>query len=199
VALIVNFEPVLEESAITAFPVSLATIDPQWLTQVLRKHGFLTTGAITEFVVEGIGAEVGFLDSLARFTLTYDRPETTAPASLVIKVSSSEAKYLQIGNFYDAYEREFHFYDKVAPHTPIRLPRCFGQEVDPTSKTHVLLLEDLSSLATGDQVAGLTPAHALAAIESIGRFHAAWWEQPSLETLAWMPHRNIQPARYQAA
>jgi aminoglycoside phosphotransferase (APT) family kinase protein len=166
---------------------------------VLRKHGCLTTGTVTEFVVEGIGAEVGFLDSLARFTLTYDNPENTAPASLVIKVSSSEARYLQIGNFYDAYEREFHFYDQVAPLSPIRLPRCFGQEVDPESKTHVLLLEDLSSLSAGDQVAGLTSAQALAAVESIGRFHAAWWDQPRLETLAWMPHRNIQPARYQAA
>src|SRR5262249_28536143 len=48
----------------------------------------------------------------------------------------------------------------------------------------------------GDQVPGLTPAQALAAVETIGRLHARWWEAPALEALAWMPRRNLQPARY---
>jgi aminoglycoside phosphotransferase (APT) family kinase protein len=63
----------------------------------------------------------------------------------------------------------------------------------------LLILEDLSSLSAGDQVKGITPAQAKAAVETIGRFHACWWESPSGELLPWMPRRNIQPSRYHAA
>jgi aminoglycoside phosphotransferase (APT) family kinase protein len=63
----------------------------------------------------------------------------------------------------------------------------------------LLILEDLSSLSAGDQVKGITPAQAKASVETIGRFHACWWEMPSLESLSWMPHRNIQASRYQSA
>jgi aminoglycoside/choline kinase family phosphotransferase len=39
----------------------------------------------------------------------------------------------------------------------------------------VLLLEDMGSATLGDQIAGLTPAQADAAMTAIGRLHGAWW------------------------
>jgi len=166
---------------------------------VLRKNGRISCSKVAAIGVQQIGTEIGFLDYLARVFLTYDQTECDAPESLVIKVSSSEATYRQIGDFYNAYEREFRFYEAIAPHSPIRLPRCFGREVDPETNAHVLILEDLGSLSAGDQVKGVTPAQAEAAVETIGRLHASSWETPSLELLSWMPRRNIQPSRYQAA
>jgi len=166
---------------------------------VLRKNGCISDSKVTAFAVHRIGTEIGFLDNLARLILTYDQTESDAPDSLVVKVSSSEATYRQIGDRYHAYEREFRFYETVAPHSPIRLPRCFGREVDPETNAHWLILEDLGSLSAGDQVKGVTPAQAEASVETIGRLHALWWETPNLELLSWMPHRNIQPSRYQAA
>ena len=183
----------------SACPDSIATLSPEWLTQVLRKNGCISDSKVTAFAVQRIGTEIGFLDNLARLLLTYDQTESDAPDSLVIKVSASEATYRQIGDLYNAYEREFRFYETVAPHSSIRLPRCFGREVDPDTNAHLLILEDLGSLSAGDQVKGVTPAQAEASVESIGRLHASWWETPSLESLSWMPRRNIQPSRYQAA
>ena len=181
------------------FPSSIATINPGWLTQVLKKNGCITDSRVTAIVVKTIGAEFGFLDSLARVSLTYNQRERSAPHSLVIKVSSSEPTYLRIGNYYHAYEREFHFYESVAPHSPIRLPRCFGREVDPETNVHLLVLEDLGSLSIGDQVKGLTPAQAEASVHTIGQLQAAWWESTRFDSLPWMPRRNIQVSRYRAA
>jgi aminoglycoside phosphotransferase (APT) family kinase protein len=174
-------------------------ISREWLTDVLRRNGCIVECEVTAIDVQRIGTEVGFLDSLARLILTYDKRESGAPESLVVKVSSAEATYRQIGTFYDAYEREFRFYETIAPTAPIRLPRCFGHEVDSETKAYWLILEDLSLLSAGDQVRGVTRAQAEASVETIGRFHAAWWESANLESLTWMPRRNIQPSRYQAA
>jgi aminoglycoside phosphotransferase (APT) family kinase protein len=183
----------MPSSASTTIP------NPEWLTDVLRKNGCITDSNVIAIASQRIGAEIGFLDSLSRITLTYDRTEFTAPLSLVVKASSSDAIYQRIGNFYHAYDREFQFYEAIGNEAPIRLPRCYGREIDPTTDAHVLILEDMSSMTAGDQVQGLTPAQALAAIETIGQLHAAWWDQPRLESLSWMPYRNIQPSRYQAA
>ena len=68
--------------------------------------------------------------------------------------------------------------------------------MDHAANAYLLVLEDLGSLTAGDQVRGVTQAQAQAAVETIGRLHACWWETPALEALNWMPHRNIQPARY---
>jgi aminoglycoside phosphotransferase (APT) family kinase protein len=166
---------------------------------ILRRHGCISKSVVKAITVQGIGAEVGFLDVLARLGLTYDQAEGGAPASVVVKLPAPDGIYRRIGNFYHAYEREIRFYAEVAPHSPICLPRCFYREMDREADSYLLVLEDLESLTTGDQVTGLTPAQARACAETIGRFHASWWETPKLGALGWMPHRNIQPSRYHSA
>jgi hypothetical protein len=51
----------------------------------------------------------------------------------------------------------------------------------------VLLLEDLAPARVGDQVAGCTVEQAELAVRGIASLHAAWWEQPPLRDLIWMP------------
>jgi len=86
---------------------------------------------VSQVKVERIGAEVGFLDSLGKLTFRYEEVTDSAPASLVIKFSSSDETYQRIGSFYNAYEREFLFYEQLASCSPIRLPRCYGREINP--------------------------------------------------------------------
>jgi hypothetical protein len=180
----------------TGIPRTVAEITPPWLTGALRTGACLTRADVVAIGVQAIGQEVGFLDGLARLRLTYDVDEGGAPASVVVKIPSSEAAYRQIGERYNAYEREVRFYGDVAPGSPIRLPRCFYRGIDPETKVCLLVLEDLGALTCGDQVHGLSPAQAQAAVETIGKLHARWWEAPALAALDWMPHRNIRPERY---
>src|SRR5262245_26505977 len=179
-----------------AIPRTIAEITPSWLTWALRTSGCLTRANILAIAAQPIGQEVGFLDGLARLHLTFDHDEGGAPPSVVVKVPSREPAYRQIGDRYHAYEREIRFYGDVAPGSAIRLPRCFFRGMDPAADAYLLVLEDLGVLTAGDQVQGLTQPQAQAAVETIGRLQAAWWETPALEALDWMPRRNIQPARY---
>lgn len=103
-----------ETKGVDSFPFK-----PDRLTHVLRKNRCITSSQVITIAAQRIGAEFGFLDSLLRLTLTYDQPEPSAPQSLVMKLSSSEARYQRIGNFYNAYEREFNFYETVALNSPI--------------------------------------------------------------------------------
>jgi hypothetical protein len=179
-----------------ALPRTVAEITPSWLTQALRAGGGLTRSNVVAVASQAIGQQVGFLDGLARLYLTYDHDEGDAPRSVVVKIPSCESAYRRIGDRYHAYEREFRFYGDVAPGAPVRLPRCYYRVMDREADAYLLVLEDLGSLAAGDQVRGLTRDQAGAAVETIGRLHARWWEAPALEALDWMPRRNIQPARY---
>lgn len=177
----------------------MSPLNPAWLTEVLKRGNYLAQAQVVAITAETIGSEVGFLDSVTRWRLTYDVVEPTAPRSLVVKISSTDETYRRIGEFYDAYEREFRFYRTIAATATIRFPKCFGTEIDPKTGAHVLLLEDLAGLVPGDQVRGLTVEQARDTLTTIGRFHATWWDQPDLGSLDWMPHRNIQAARYHAA
>lgn len=183
-------------SSSNACPRTIAEVTPAWLTWALRACGCLSRANVSAIVARAIGQEAGFLDGLARLQVTYDHDEGGAPSSVVVKVPSSQAAYRQIGDRYHAYEREIRFYHDVAPGAPVRLPRCFYAGMDPAADAYLLVLEDLSALTAGDQVRGLTPAQALAAVESIGKLQAQWWDAPALGVLEWMPQRNIQPARY---
>lgn len=177
-------------------PRTVEEITPSWLTNMFRAGGELGEGQVVAIDARPIGQEAGFLDGLARLNLTYDLAEVTSPSSVVVKLPSSEAIYRQIGNRYNAYERECRFYAEVAPSSTARLPRCYYQEMDRATGACLLVLEDLGDLDPGDQVRGLTQAQAMAAIQTIGRFQAHWWESPALAGLGWMPSRNLQPARY---
>ena len=73
------------------------------------------------------------------------------------------------------YPREVAFYTQLAQHSPIRTPRLLHAELDIGDHSFVLLLEDMGGATLGDQIAGLTPAQAEAAITAIGRLHGAWW------------------------
>jgi aminoglycoside phosphotransferase (APT) family kinase protein len=176
-----------------------ASMTPEWLTHVLRKNGHIGAAHVVGVDSVGFGAEIGFLDRLFRVVLTYDRVEPGAPASLVVKVSAAEERFRAIGEFYDAYNREFKFYESIAPDAPIRLPRCYGREVIAEMGAHLLLLEDLSRLTPGNQVVGLSVEQAAAAVATIGTMHAHWWDSAALESLAWMPNRTMDVSRYRAA
>jgi aminoglycoside phosphotransferase (APT) family kinase protein len=62
--------------------------------------------------------------------------------------------------------------------------------MDVQADDFLLLLEDLTDVHVGDEVAGCTAAEAELVIRHIAEFHARWWESPLLEKLDWMPDVN---------
>ena len=72
------------------------------------------------------------------------------------------------------YEREVRFYNQAAHLTPMRSPRLFFGRCDAPDR-FVLVLEDLSDWATGDQVAGCTIDEAKMILSAVAPVHAKFW------------------------
>jgi aminoglycoside/choline kinase family phosphotransferase len=83
------------------------------------------------------------------------------------------------------YAREAGTYHSLLPRAGVRAPRCFA--VADRAQGPVLVLEDLSDLRPGDQLAGASTAEAEAAADLAGALHAAFWNDPVLAACGWLP------------
>ena len=54
------------------------------------------------------------------------------------------------------------------------------QQAGKSKRRFILLIEDLDGLRIGDQMHGVSVAEAEAALRTLARFHAAYWESPAL-------------------
>jgi aminoglycoside/choline kinase family phosphotransferase len=98
-----------------------------------------------------------------------------------------------------AYQREVRFYQRLADRTRLPTPCCYYADVDPETGLHVLLLEDLAPARSVSAVAGCSSEQAERAVCEIAHFHAAWWEEPELEEMAWLIDVDPDPAALSAA
>jgi len=168
-------------------PRTIDEISAPWVTEILRGVGVLRESAVVAVDVRAIGQGIGFLSNRARVTLTYDRAEEAAPASVVVKMPSTVKEGADFAESTHVYEREIRFYREVAPHTPVRVPRVYATVMDQACDVFILVLEDLKDLRAGDQVAGISRREALACARTIAPLHAAWWKGDRRQALPWVP------------
>lgn len=157
------------------WPNNAAAVDAGWLDAVLRRNGVLANARIAGVAAADLGRGVGIMGEVSRLSIVYDKAEPGAPASIISKFPTADPTNRGVARMLSFYPREVAFYTKLAQYSPIRTPRLFHAELDMTDHSFVLLLEDMRSATLGDQIAGLTPAQAEAAITAIGRLHGAWW------------------------
>jgi hypothetical protein len=170
-------------SRATAVPATLEAVTPDWLSDVLD-------APVTDVRCEPIGGSVGFLGLLARLHLSYD-DASAGPASVIAKLPSDDPAARALADIYRFYEREGAFYRHLAGAPAgcgVRVPVCFGAVGE--GNDVALVLEDLGGLRVGDQVAGATIDDAERALRTAADLHAAWWDNPALDTLDWMPAGN---------
>jgi hypothetical protein len=166
-------------------PTSIDALTPEWLTAALREGGLkdvTVTGAQSTVIGEG----VGFIGQVARLELTCAPPVAGAPSSIVAKIPSSDPGARMIGVAFGLYEREVRFYSELSHQAGLPAPKCYFAAYDAAAGQAVVLLEDLSEGAFGDQVAGATPGQAEIAVDALGKFHAEWWESPRFADMPWL-------------
>jgi hypothetical protein len=157
-----------------------------WLDGVLHKNGVLTDSRVTGVSAADLGTGVGIMGEVARLSIDYDKPANGAPATVVGKFPTADPTNLGVARALFFYPREVAFYTKLAQHSPIRTPRLLHAELDMSDQSFVLLLEDLRDVTHGDQISGLTPTQAEAAVTALARLHGAWWgkvDSPGMESL----------------
>lgn len=70
---------------------------------------------------------------------------------------------------------------QLPPRLTARILDRVMHEAGKSKRRFVLLIEDLERLRIGDQMRGLSVVEAEAALRTLARFHAAYWEGPALD------------------
>ena len=174
-------------------PASGDAITTDWMQRALAAGGALDAPPIKHLGVEPIGAGLGLLADILRCHLTFDTgasartgdaAPTTAPATVIVKLPSSDAKSRQLCKRFALYQREYDYYRRLAPHVPLRTPALLYGDFEPSTDRFVLVLEDLGALQTADQVAGASAEQAQRAIRGIAKLHGHFWNRLEAPDLA---------------
>lgn len=176
----------------SAFPSTIEAITPEWLTGALRAGGHLGDASVVSIQTEPVGQGVGLLCRLYRLTLGYSSASERAPASLIAKLPTADPQTRGMVGLFRFYEREVRFYEDVAEGLELSTPRRFYSNFDPASGDFILLIEDLSNIRIGDQLAGASVEDAKLAVSELAKLHGSWWQSPRLAHLSWMPVLNDQ-------
>ncbi|MDJ0523671.1 MAG: hypothetical protein QNJ90_16495, partial [Planctomycetota bacterium] len=152
-------------------PDSPAGLDAAWLQTALAGASAFEGARIHALDVRIIGVGYGLDGVAAHVTLVAEGGPPDRPASLVVKFAPAPRGPAEVS-----------FYERVAPHMPIRLPRYYGGFVSAEAQHAVLLLEDLTAAVQGDCIVGATLTQAEAVLSAMARFHAAFLggEHPAL-------------------
>ena len=170
-------------SAVVTIADTPEQLTPTWLTEALA--GVLGGAVVTDVRPTPVGT--GQMCDSVRLGLTYDGavPEG-APESVIAKLPAADPQSRATGLSLRSYETEVRFYQQLAPDLGIRTPRAYHADIDVTTGSFVLLLEDMAPARQGDQLAGCTLAEATAALDQLVGLHAPRWGDPSLSQLEWL-------------
>lgn len=158
-------------------PQCLAEVTVEWMAAALGL-------GLDSIEVEQIAVGHGFMGQLGRVTLHSSEPTmSTVPASVIVKLPTSDPGGHFIGDMMRVWEREHCFYRDLAPRLTVRAPKALVNIADPPC----LVLEDLAPAVPGDHVAGATLDQAQRSIDLLACHHARWFEDPILASLTWMP------------
>jgi hypothetical protein len=166
-------------------PHVLTSIDqatPLWLTEILRRGGYLSSGEVRSVVVTRIFTEQ--LASISYFlSVRYTGDATPgAPPRLFLKLPrlNLEPGAAVIG------EKEVRMYRALAEHQQeLPIIQCYDAIYDVELRKYHLLLDDLSD--THDQPAWhleIAERYITETVDCLAQFHAYWWEHPRLSAVA---------------
>ena len=152
-------------------------VEPAQLTAALRRGGALDAGAVRE--VKVLHQRDTVVSHIIRLGLRYVGESSGAPQSLILKTANAAfAQTLANGG-----RREVAYYTQLTPRMPPGLvPRCFDGHFDEESLAWHLLLEDLSDSHETAVAWPVPPSReqTVAIVTTLARWHAAWWDHPSL-------------------
>ncbi len=170
-------------------PLTVEDFTPDWLTAALRASGMLADERVVSVEANPMGEAFGFLGSLSRLALTYDRPPAGAPATLIAKFAAQAELNRNFARQYGIYATEARFFQELQPALDaMPTVRAFYTSCDLEAGDGVTILEDLKGrLRIGDQMVSPSPAEAMTIVEQAAGLHATWWGRTDTDDLAWLP------------
>lgn len=169
-----------------------------WFESLLRNADLLADGRVQSVALEPFGG--GVMTSMVRAVLSYDKPLSNAPSSLLIKFPSDDEGNRQIAELMGLYELEVMFYRDIAHLLPkLTLPRSFYAEMEQGTGRFTLVLEDCSAnTKPGTMLTTLSLEECSAALRELANFQAPLWNSPLLSEIAWLSDQTRTYATFDA-
>lgn len=168
-----------------SIPNSHDDITTDWLNDMMRASGADVT--VESFTRRPMGEGVGMMATLELVDLVYS--EGSGPATVVVKLKAVNEANRAVALAFDIYRREVLFYRDIAEQTSAGTPGVLLAQVD-GSENFVLVLEDLSGYRLGDQVDGCHRADAEAAVVTLARLHAPFWNDVDRPEFEFVPYET---------
>jgi hypothetical protein len=170
---------------ITDIPQTISEVSPRWLTAQLRQTNGLSGVKVRSFQHNQIGEEQGNNGDIFQLHLDYDG-EVREPRSLVLKLPAASGGLLEPDKMNLLNSRETSFYNELQGDVGLRTPRIYLAVSNTDLNHHLILMEDLSGLATDSHQEFVSPDKARIGVQSLARMHARWWEDPRLRHFEWI-------------
>ncbi|NKB99978.1 MAG: phosphotransferase [Pseudomonadales bacterium] len=159
-------------------------ISPEWLTEVLRREGYLASNSsVVSVTREQVGDGVGMMSEVSRLCVSYDGSVDALPDSFVVKYPSQNKTNREIAMSYNLYEREVRYFAELDPKTTAYSPRPYITEL--SGDNFVILMEDMSDYRVGDQIIGANLKDTARCMDELAKLHATFWND--VTELDWVP------------
>jgi hypothetical protein len=145
-------------------PSSVDDVSAPWLAQAT---GFDIDTAEAEL----IGVGIGVTSAVYRVHLT----GPSCPGTLVMKLPALDEAAVFTSTVLRMYHREVGFFNHLADQSPIRVPKGYFGAIDEETAQFVVLMEDLGTKRSVDQLLGMELADTEQAIDALAAWHANWW------------------------
>lgn len=168
-------------------PAQKSDFTAEWLTGVLASKypGTTVTSLKVDEVDQGTSTRL-------RLTAQYADPSPDLPTQLFVKTNFDNV----FGELFTAagiYHAEVKFFNDVLPAVDIPTPRCLHAELSDEDGSFVLVLEDVVLADWGKAEEPIDVVRAEAVLTAMARYHAHFWNSPTLDELEWVWTPNDGP------
>src|SRR5258708_719496 len=158
----------------------VAQVNPEWLSRILQKKGFLPQGRVTAVQKKPLRATISITSFLARFAVSYsdDAPQS-APSRLFLKIAKPDFDAALSSR---VWKNEVEFYTTVVgamsdPATVCCYDAAYAPE---TGKAHVLLADVSDTHFQPEWPLPPAQQYCEQVMECVAQLHAWSWEHPRL-------------------
>lgn len=173
----------------TAFPTRPDDMTPGWLGDVLGAP----PGALRGWTAQQVGT--GQMCDSFRLTLDWASAGPGLPATVIAKCPSHDAASRHIAAVTGTYVKEVGWYRELRTTARVAAPDCYYADIAANDIDFALILSDLWPAEQGDQLAGTDLTALAPAIKQAARLHAALWNSPRLDGIAWLKRDNADIVR----
>ena len=151
-------------------------ITAEWMRQALTAGGNSSAWEIAGVAVERLSDVTNALGNLYRCRMIARDGEAANPASVIVKLPSSDAVAFRFSKWLSLHRREHVFYRDIAGYGYVQAPTLYYGDFDPRNHRFVLVLEDLGGMDAVPQVVGVDEERARRAVREIARLQGRFWE-----------------------